>query len=141
MTAQVRLRSATAADVDAVLALWRAADAEPSHTDDAAGVLALLAHDPDALVVAEDDDGALVGTVIAGWDGWRGSVYRLVVAPAHRRRGLAAALVREAESRLAARGARRLAAIVVETDEQAVGFWDASGWTRQDARLRYVRSL
>lgn len=134
------LRSAGLHDVEAVLALWRLADAEPTHTDDVAGVQALLSFDPDALVVA-DDDGAVVGSVIAGWDGWRGSVYRLAVAPSHRRRGLAAALVDEAVVRLERRGARRLAAIVVEDDEQAMAFWSASGWARQTARVRFVRSL
>ena len=38
-------------------------------------------------MVAESDQ-QIVGTVIAGWDGWRGSIYRLVVAPSHRRAGL-----------------------------------------------------
>jgi hypothetical protein len=48
-------------------------------------------------------------------------------------------LVGAAEDRLAAAGARRLAAIVVEHDASATAFWDARGWERQTARLRYVR--
>lgn len=131
------LREATTDDVDAVLALWRD-HAEPSHTDSAAAVAALLAHDPGALLVAEDG-GTILGTVIAGWDGWRGSVYRLVVTPAHRRRGLARLLVDAAERRLARHGATRLQAIVVETAPDAVAFWQALGWERQQARLRFVR--
>ena len=74
-------RSAELDDVAAVLELWRAADAEPTHTDDTASLRRLIAHQPGALIVAEAGP-RIVGTVIAGWDGWRGSVYRLVVTPA-----------------------------------------------------------
>jgi len=132
------LRSATPDDIGAVLELWRGADAEVSRTDDVGGLRVLVAHDPGALVVAEDD-GAVVGSVICAWDGWRGSVYRLAVAPTHRRRGLGRRLVAEAETRLAARGARRLQAVVVDGDDRATGFWRASTWEEQARRIRFVR--
>jgi ribosomal protein S18 acetylase RimI-like enzyme len=77
--------------------------------------------------------------VIAAWDGWRGSIYRLVVAPSHQRQGLARRLVGHAETRLSAVGARRLQAIVVETEDRAVGFWTAVDWERQTERLRFVK--
>jgi len=132
------LRVATRADAPAVLALWREAEAEPTHTDDLESVGRLLVRDPASLIVAEAND-ELVGSVIAGWDGWRGSIYRLVVAPSHRRRGLGRALVRAAEERLVAAGAVRMQAIVVETDAHAVAFWRASGWEEQAERLRFVQ--
>jgi ribosomal protein S18 acetylase RimI-like enzyme len=132
------LRVATRADAPAVLALWREAEAEPSHTDDLESLGRLLVRDPTSLIVAEAND-KLVGSVIAAWDGWRGSIYRLAVAPSHRRRGLGRELVRVAEERLAAAGAVRMQAIVVETDPHAVAFWRASGWEEQAARLRFVK--
>jgi ribosomal protein S18 acetylase RimI-like enzyme len=131
------LRSAGMDDIDAVLSLWQQADAEPTHTDDHESLQRLMTHQPGALIVA--DTGQVVGSVIAGWDGWRGSIYRLVVAPAHRRSGLGRRLVAEAEHRLSAMGAVRLQAIVVETDGRATGFWKNSGWEQQTARLRFVR--
>ncbi len=132
------IRSAGVTDVPAVLALWREAEAEPTHTDDARSLVQLLEHDPGALVVAESD-GAVVGSVIGAWDGWRGSVYRLVVATGHRRGGLGRRLVAVAEKRLAEAGAVRLQAIVVETDPRATEFWRAAGWEEQVARLRFVK--
>ena len=80
----------------------------------------LIVHDPAALIVAEED-GRLVGSVIAGWDGWRESVYRLVVA------------------RLAEAGAVRNHAIVVEAEPVAMGFWRATSWEQQPCRLRFVK--
>lgn len=125
-------------DVDAVLALWARSGAEPTHTDDRDSLAALVAHDTEALIVAESG-GTLVGSVIAAWDGWRGSIYRLVVDPSQRRRGLAGQLLQRAEARLSGAGARRLQAVVVESEPLATGFWNATGWELQRERLRFVR--
>ena len=134
----VLIRAASVDDVPAVLALWREPGVEPSHTDDAESVSRLIEHDAGALLIALDGD-RVVGSVIAAWDGWRGSIYRLAVAADHRRSGLGGRLLRAAEERLDAIGAARAQAIVVEVDERAVAFWQASGWTQQSERLRFVR--
>jgi ribosomal protein S18 acetylase RimI-like enzyme len=135
----IRLRSAVQADLLAVLRLWGAADAEPTHTDDIESLRALLQQDPDSLVVAELD-GQLVGSVIAAWDGWRGSIYRLAVVPSARRRGLGRRLLSNAQARLDGLGARRLQATVVQNDDQAMAFWRASGWEEQSQRRRFVHA-
>ena len=132
------LRSGTLADVNSVLSLWAEAEAEATHTDDVESLGKLIGHDLAALILAEDR-GAIVGSVIAAWDGWRGSVYRLVVAPAYRRLGLGTQLLDAAEARMTAAGAIRLQAIVVETDSDALAYWKASGWEQQVDRLRFVR--
>ena len=68
------LRAATAADVLQLLELWREAGAPPTRTDDLGSIEKLLAFDPGAMIVAEAGS-RIVGSVIAGWDGWRGSIY------------------------------------------------------------------
>jgi ribosomal protein S18 acetylase RimI-like enzyme len=135
---QPTFRPAQVGDAPAILSLWRVAAAEPTHTDDRSSIAKLIGHDPGAVILAEAD-GGLVGTVIAGWDGWRGSIYRLVVAPEMRRRGLGRQLLHAAEVRLAGVGAVRLQAIVVGSDARATGFWGASGWEQQPERLRFVK--
>ena len=69
---QPAIRAARSGDLPAVLALWQQAQAEPSHTDNLASLQQLVAHDPGALLVA-DAGNHLVGSVIAAWDGWRGT--------------------------------------------------------------------
>ncbi len=135
----VTIRNGTASDIDAVLGFWRHATTEPSTTDDAASLALLLAHAPDALLLTVDGE-MLIGTLIVGWDGWRGSMYRLAVDPACRRRGIATALVEEGERRLVARGARRLHMIVVAAEEPAKSFWTAVGYHTKD-QLRFVKNL
>lgn len=136
----VEIRPARQAEIDVVLALWADADAEPTVTDDRAGVEALLRHDPGALLVAEDDR-RVVGTVVVGWDGWRGAFYRLAVLPAWRRHGIATQLVRHGEARLRTLGARRIAVIAVASHRRAVAFWRAAGYEAQDDRTRLVKVL
>jgi ribosomal protein S18 acetylase RimI-like enzyme len=134
---QNELRRATAGDIAGVLAFWKES-AEPTSTDSDEVLASLIDRDPGALIVAEAE-GRIVGTVIAGWDGWRGSIYRLAVGPDQRRSGLGQALLHAAENRLAGIGATRLHAIVVESNDVAVAFWTASDWEHQAGQLRFAK--
>jgi ribosomal protein S18 acetylase RimI-like enzyme len=135
------IRSAGVRDIAAVLDLWTAAGSVPTVGNDSPeGLTRLLAADPQALLVVEVE-AVLAGSLIAAWDGWRGSFYRLAVAPEHRRKGLATRLLREGEQRLRERGAIRLTAIVAEDEAEAMRFWRAVGYERQQRRARFVRHL
>src|SRR3954464_10841991 len=87
----LRVRAATPEDLDAALAFWKEAAEGTSISDDRAGVERLVERDPEALLLAERE-GELVGTVIAGFDGWRCHLYRLAVHPRARRQGIGSAL-------------------------------------------------
>ena len=135
----MNLRPATPVDADALLQFWLAY-AEPSHTDDAAGVGQLVANPACEILVAEDG-GQIIGTVVAAFDGWRANVYRLAVATERRRQGIAAQLIAAAEDALRARGARRISAIVIDDHDYAVATWRAAGYGRQDNVGRYVKTI
>ena len=84
MTSDIVLRSCAAGDIPRVLDLWQRAGVELGITDTAQELARLLADSPATLIVAIQDV-ELVGSVIAAWDGWRGNIYRLAVAPDIRR--------------------------------------------------------
>lgn len=136
----LRIRHATPSDVDTVLAFWRDAAEGTSISDDRDGVARLIARDAESLLLAERD-GALAGTVIAGFDGWRCHLYRLAVHPAHRRRGVATALLAAAEERFAALGGRRGDAMVLDSNALAHHAWSAAGYAREPQWSRWVKPL
>lgn len=135
------IRPAGEQDIESVFSLWSAAGSAETVTDTREGVLGLLDADPEALLIMESDGGEIVGSLIAAWDGWRGSFYRLAVHPDRRREGLATALLREGERRLQARGAARFTAIVTDDDPDAMAFWAATGYKQQESRARFVRNV
>ena len=136
----VHVRQATASEAGGVLRVWVESDAEPTITDDEAALRALLDHAPGALLIAVEAD-CIVGTLIVGWDGWRGGFYRLAVLPHRRREGIAQRLVNEGERQLVALGARRLAVFAVTGDPGAVEFWKAVGYEPQTDRQRLVKNV
>ncbi|MFJ8013595.1 GNAT family N-acetyltransferase [Streptomyces sp. NPDC096339] len=135
---EIRIRTAVPADAENVLAFWKEAAEGTSITDDLDGVTRLVTRDPEALILAESD-GLLVGSVIAGWDGWRASLYRLAVLPSHRRRGIAGTLLEAAERRFTAVGGRRGDAMVLEANTRAHLVWAAAGYHREDRWRRWVK--
>lgn len=128
-------------EASAVLELWEQTRSEhatmPDRPDD---VRRLLSHDAGSLLVA-DVDGAILGALIAGSDGWRGNMYRLAVRAEHRRMGIGLALVRAGEQHLRKRGANRVTVLVAYEDDIAVSFWEAAGYPQDHEIGRHVRNL
>ncbi|NUS13086.1 MAG: GNAT family N-acetyltransferase [Streptomyces sp.] len=134
------IRAAGPSDATDVLAFWRVAAEGTSISDDEAGVARLIATDPGALLLAERG-GELVGTVIAGFDGWRCHLYRLAVHPDVRRQGISRALLDAAEERFRTLGGRRGDAMVLERNERAHHAWRAAGYEPEQHWRRWTKPL
>ena len=137
----ITIRAATAADVDALLSLWAIAAENASRPRDSApAVRMLLARDPEACLVA-CADGRLVGSLIAGWDGWRAHLYRLAVHPDARRRGVGRALLNAGAQRLKELGATRIDAMVLDDNELGQSLWRQTGYQPQENWRRWVKPV
>ena len=129
------IRMMTSDDYPAVRALWEESEGVGlSGSDSRVGVARFLDRNPGLSFVAQDD-GRLVGSVMAGHDGRRGFIYHLAVLPDHQRRGLGRELAQSCLDRLAAAGIEKCHVLVFDDNHQARAFWQAVGWTeRTDLR-------
>jgi ribosomal protein S18 acetylase RimI-like enzyme len=141
MADDISIKFAGAEDLRAVLLLWQEAEVTPPGPTDSLEALMRLIHYPGGILLVAKTGNRIVGTVIGGWDGWRGNIYRLAVLPAYRRRGIARRLITEISNVLFAKGAERLTAMVEHDHRWATDFWDSLtglGYQRDPRFIRYI---
>jgi len=129
-------------DYDAVLDLMkRTPGVTVRDADSRESTARYLERNPGLSFVAEAE-GALAGCVMCGHDGRRGYLQHLVVAPEHRRQGLAASLVERCLSGLEQEGIVKCHLDVIKTNTAAAQYWSGQGWSlRTDIdRYSFIRS-
>ena len=124
----LRVRPYEDADEAAVIALWNEVlpDDAP-HNDPATAIRSKLAVERDLFFVAAVE-GAVIGTVLGGYDGHRGWVYSLAVKPQYRRQGIGSALVNRLEQALAGRGCLKVNLQVRASNAGTVAFYEKLGY-------------
>lgn len=123
----MRIRRFEVEDADAVIALWRESGLVRPWNDPHRDIRRKLAVQPELFLVGAED-GAVVATAMAGYDGHRGWVNYLAVAPERRGRGIARTLMAEVERMLVERGCPKLNLQVRGDNPQALGFYRALGY-------------
>ncbi len=136
MSTTIRLGGAN--DAAAVIALWQACNLTRPWNDPLADFNRALATSTSTVLLAEDA-GAICGTAMTGFDGHRGWIYYLAVAPKVRGRGIARDLLSACEHWLADLGCPKVELMVREGND-AAGLYDRLGWELQNVRV-YARSL
>ena len=141
MSSDIAIREAKDSDLPAVLRLWQEAEVTPPGPTDSLEGLTRLIHASGGILLVGVTGVRMVGSVIGGWDGWRGNIYRLAVSPSCRRRGVARQLVTKISRILFTKGAERLSALVEHEHGWATSFWDSLGdlgYQRDPQFLRYI---
>ena len=103
----MEIRPYAPADEDAVVALWRRCALLRPWNDPRKDIQRKLTTQPELFLVGELA-GTVVATVMAGYDGHRGWVNYLAVAPEHRSKGYGRLLMQYIEERLTAMGCPKL---------------------------------
>jgi ribosomal protein S18 acetylase RimI-like enzyme len=119
---------------EAAVALWEECGLIRPWNDPRADIRLALAG-PSSTVLAARAGGRLAATVMVGWDGHRGWIYYLSVAPDLRRLGVGARMMKTAEAWLVARGAPKLNLLVRAENDAVVGFYESLGYRRGDVVL------
>lgn len=140
MTRALRVEPYRDAHFEGVRALWETCFPEdPPWNRAEAAIPAKLAVQPELFLVATDGD-TVIGTTMAGYDGHRGWLYAVAVAPSHRRAGVGQQLVREAEARLAALGCGKVN-LQLRADNHAVADFYASLGYSVEPRINMGKRL
>ncbi len=124
----MRIREFSAADTDAVITLWRVCDLVRPWNDPHKDIDRKVAV-ADGLFLVAEADGVVAGVLMAGYDGHRGWLNYLAVAPGRRHAGLGRALVRAAEERLAARGCPKVNLQIRDSNAAVADFYGRLGYS------------
>lgn len=121
------IRAFSAADEAAVVELWRRCDLVRPWNDPHKDIARKMVVRPDLFLVGVVD-GKVVASVMAGYEGHRGSVNYLAVVPEHRRRGLAREILGEVERLLRLDGCPKINLNVRTTNLEVIEFYRRMGY-------------
>jgi ribosomal protein S18 acetylase RimI-like enzyme len=123
----MKIRPCHLADTQTVIDLWQRCDLVRPQNDPMKDIRRKLSIQPEMFLLA-DIDGQVVGTIMAGYEGHRGWINYLATAPEFRRRGIARALMDEAERLLRIAGCPKINLQVRATNTAILDFYRAIGF-------------
>lgn len=127
----VNIRVMTTADYDGICDVWKDHDGINPVDDSLEGFAKYLKRNPTTSFVAEDN-GRIVGTILAGHDGRRGLFHHVVVLPEYRGKGIGKMLAESAMEALKKEGITKVLLVVFKDNDIGNGFWEHIGFTARN---------
>ena len=129
----VKIRVMKIEDYNGIYDLWiNTPGMGLNSTDDSKeGIDKYLKRNPTSSFVAEDN-GKIVGVIMAGHDGRRGYIHHTAVLSGYRNQGIAKKLVDNAMNALDKEGINKVALVAFERNEIGNGFWENIGFAARD---------
>lgn len=125
----LQIRTYRGSDEARVIALWNEVlPANAPHNEPATTIRMKREADPDLFFVATVE-GEVAGTAMGGYDGHRGWIYTVAVAPEHRHRGIGTALIRHIETEFKRRGCLKINLQVRTSNAGVVAFYKSLGYS------------
>ena len=127
----VTIRPYVDQDEDEVIRLWRACGLVRPQNNPRRDIARKMRVNPELFLVGILD-GRLLATCMAGYEGHRGWLNYLAVAPEWQRQGLGSQLVAEAERRLHALGCPKINLQVRTSNQAVIAFYRSLGYAVDD---------
>lgn len=129
----IKIRNMTIDDYDRVYALWMSCrNMGFNNLDDSrAGIEKYLKRNPSTCFLA-DQEGKIIGVILAGHDGRRGFIHHMAVAEDCRRQHIGTRLLERALAALKQEGINKVALLVFNRNEAGNAFWEKQGFTARD---------
>ncbi len=124
----MNIRSFEPRDTEAVIALWQACDLTRPWNNPSLDIQRKCAVKDELFLVCEDE-GEITGSVMAGYEGHRGWINYLAVAPHSRKSGMGRQLMKEVERRLLALDCPKINLQVRHGNDDVIAFYEAIGFS------------
>jgi ribosomal protein S18 acetylase RimI-like enzyme len=128
----MRVRPYRSTDISAVVALWKECGLTRPWNDPVKDITRKLGVQPEWFLVGTEGD-ELIASVMAGYDGHRGWVNYLAVAPVHRGHGHGKQLMQRVEQLLLGAGVPKINLLVRSTNADVIEFYRRLGYAQDDA--------
>lgn len=127
-------------DYDDMMKMWTSYPDIGVNPDDSKEYIEkFLVRNPNTSFVALEN-GKIIGTVMAGHDGYRGYIHHTCVIEEFRGNGIGASLVKQAVEAVKAEGINKVFLVVFKTNEKGNAFWEKQGFKiREDLYYRDLR--
>ena len=129
-------------DYEEVYALWKKTEGLDLNPVDASkeGIQRYLLRNPNSCFV-EEREGRIVGVILAGHDGRRGTLHHLAVEKSYRRKKIAQELVQKSVEELHKEGITKVALFVYKENASARAFWQKQGFTQRKDIVYFDKAL
>ena len=114
-------------DQDDVIALWRDCGLLTDKNDPHDDIRRKINHSPDLFFIGRRN-GKIIATLMAGYEGRRGWINLLGVAPSAQKSGYGREIMHYAEKELAERGCIKINLQIRHTNKQAINFYQSLGY-------------
>jgi ribosomal protein S18 acetylase RimI-like enzyme len=115
-------------DAPAVVQLWNDCGLTRPWNDPHKDIARKQSVSPELFWVGVDEQGAVIASIMVGYDGHRGWINYLAVHPRHQRQGHARQLMQRAEAELTALGCPKLNLQVRAGNEAVIAFYESLGY-------------
>ncbi|MES2820877.1 MAG: GNAT family acetyltransferase [Pseudomonadota bacterium] len=123
----MKIRAYRESDRLAVIELWKDTGLAKPQNDPGKDIDRKMKVDPELFLVGEND-GEVVATIMAGYEGHRGWINYLGVKPSHQRKGYGRILMEAAEELLRQKGCPKINLQVRKTNVEVINFYSAIGY-------------
>jgi ribosomal protein S18 acetylase RimI-like enzyme len=127
----ISIRSMTTNDYEEVNSLWQSSDGVGLSDADSKDNLSTFLARNNGLSMVAIDGSELVGALLCGHDGRRGTIHHLAVTGKFRRRGIGQALVEHSLEELGKAGIQKCHLFVFSENQDARAFWSQINWTER----------
>lgn len=115
-------------DSEAVVQLWHDCGLYRPWNDPHKDIARKLSVSPELFWVGVDEQGAVMASIMVGYDGHRGWINYLAVHPSQQRKGYAGQLMQRAEAELTALSCPKLNLQVRAGNEAVIAFYESLGY-------------